>query len=98
MIAACNQTDGMANTWEIPLRDKCGSWSSREESRFGSASQTSRAAPHVMADNSRIICRNVSVRCARLTVSLSAGSSVANKVTMRPEKIDALLVELGASK
>src|SRR5262249_5290040 len=81
MIAACNQTDGMANTWAIPIRDNCGS-SGRDKSRFGSASQTSRAAPHVMTDNNRIICRNVSVRCARLTISLSAGSRAANKVTM----------------
>ena len=50
--------------------------------RSGSASQMSKAAPQVIADNSSMISRNDSVRCARLAVSLSLGSSAANRTTM----------------
>ena len=82
IIAACSQTAGMAKTWAIPFSDKVDASLDCEESGFGSASQISRAAPQVTADNSKMICRNASVRCARLAVSPSAGSSAANKVTM----------------
>ena len=78
----CSQTVGIANTRVISLSDAGCSCSGSFCRVAGNANQVSMAAATIRPIRIRITWRSAAVRSARLAVSGSTGSKVANTATM----------------